>query len=365
MSVAGDVDFKFWALTIPKDSERTLKMENNNSVYHVSNATLGNKVEDGRTTVFLKANGKKSPICNLINNTLENASLDFIVSRSMNASFEVKGVNPVTVSGYVQPLDEVSEGEQMNAVMDLTQYNDAEEILNGKTSEAKEEESDVEMPEAKSVAAAEPVAEAKDSKKRKLEEMEKTEEAKPPHKKKSKKKKKKKIQKINGEAEKAVEAQKAKVDEQTKDEAEAAKEAAPEDEPKKAAEKDAAKPKGKSKTGKKSKKMVDAGKGVKYRVLKKGKAGVNPAKDGDRITLLYVGCLKDGKQFDKNLKEGLTFKLGGDEVIPGIELGVLGMCPNEKRRIIIPSEQGYGEDGASEGAIPPNAELTFTVMRKA
>merc|ERR1712060_463711 len=130
--------------------------------------------------------------------------------------------------------------------------------------------------------------------------------------------------------------------------------------PKKAKdEKEESKPK-----SKKSKKMIKAGKGVTYRVLKKGKAGLKPAKKGDSITLLYVGCLKDGTQFDKNLKDGLTFKIGGEEVIPGIEPGVMGMCPKEKRRIIIPPEQGYGEDGASEGNIPPNAELHFSVQRK-
>merc|ERR1719320_2124008 len=220
------------------------------------------------------------------------------------------------------------------------------------------------MPEA----AVKPVAEEeKESKKRKIEEVETDEAAKPPQKKrdKKKKKKKKKIQKTNDEAAELSNAEKDKKAEGEKPDAQpkaVAKDASPKaDAPKEAPVKDTSKLKEKSK---KSKKTIDAGEGVKYRVLKKGKAGLNPAQKGDSITLLYVGCLKDGKQFDKNLKEGLTFKIGGDEVIPGIELGVMGMCLNEKRRIIIPPEQGYGEDGASEGAIPPNAELTFTVQRK-
>jgi len=355
---AEDADFKFWALTIPKNSEKALKMENNNSVYHVSNATLGNKVKDGRTTVYFKANGKKAPICNLINNTLENASLDLIVSRSMNASFVSDGVNDVTVSGYVQPLVDEEADSDYHDVSSLNASS-----LNA--SEAKEQAHEEEMPQA--IAVKPVVEEEKESKKRKIEEVETNDAAKPPQKKRDKKKKKKKkIQKTDV----AAESSNAKKDEKAKGEManaedpaipagdvaqEAAKEAT------EAPKKPAVKSKEKSK---KSKKMVDAGEGVKYRVLKKGKAGVNPAKKGDSITLLYVGCLKDGKQFDKNLKEGLTFKIGGDEVIPGIELGVMGMCLNEKRRIIIPPEQGYGEDGASEGAIPPNAELTFTVQRK-
>merc|ERR1712060_249932 len=107
------------------------------------------------------------------------------------------------------------------------------------------------------------------------------------------------------------------------------------------------------KKSKKAKKMVKAGKGVKYRVMKRGKVGENPAKKGDLITLLYAGCLKDGTLFDRNLQDGLTFKIGGGDVIPGIEVGVLGMCAGEKRFIIIPSEQGYGQEGTKDGNIPP------------
>jgi len=109
-------DFQFWELSIPKNSEKKLEMENDNTVYHVSNATLGNKVSDGRTTVYFKANGKEAPICNLMNNTLENASLDFIVSRSMNPSFMTKGSNAVFVSGYVQPIIEESDSENSAVV---------------------------------------------------------------------------------------------------------------------------------------------------------------------------------------------------------------------------------------------------------
>lgn len=373
MSTA-DVDFKFWAITIPKDSERALKMENNNSVYHVSNATLGNKVKDGRTTVYFKVNGMKSPICNLVNNTLENASLDLIVSRSMNASFVTDGVNSVTVSGYVQPLvEEDSDSDQLKTVMGIPITNEVHDnLVEVKASESKEEAPEVEASVVKPVVT-KPVApaleeEKKESKKRKLDEIEETETAKPSQeKRKKKKKKKKKTHKSNdvqavapAKAEKAMEVEEVKEEPAKVEEKEPVKEVQSKTQVEAKEESKEAAPKKKSK---KSKKMIDAGKGVKYRVLKRGKAGVSPAKKGDSITLRYVGCLKDGTKFDTNLKDGLTFKIGGDEVIPGIELGVMGMCQNEKRKIIIPSEQGYGADGASEGAIPPNAELHFTVQR--
>jgi len=389
-----EAEFQFWALTVPKNSTKKLEMENDKSVYHISNATLGNKVSGGRTTVYFNANGKKAPICNLMDKTLENANLDLIVSRSMNASFTTQGPNAVTVSGYVQPLVDESDND-IPTLIDLPLTNGADGAFESNESEAKievkaTEPSEVQVLESaeddmKSAAPAAP-QEQKDSKKRKLEEAESTDVAKAPEKKKSKKKRKKKkinqktkeeasVNQTNGKAEnKEVDhpakqpiGEKKKTEkvvkdsESEKDEGEKAEKQVIETPAKKTVAKDS---KLKSKSSKKSKKMVNAGKGVSYRVLKKGKSGVNPAKKGDSITLLYVGCLKDGKQFDKNLKEGLTFKIGGDEVIPGMELGVMGMCPKEKRRIIIPAEQGYGEDGASEGLIPPNAELHFTVQRK-
>jgi len=393
-----EAEFQFWALTVPKNSTKKLEMENDKSVYHISNATLGNKVSGGRTTVYFNANGKKAPICNLMDKTLENANLDLIVSRSMNASFTTQGPNAVTVSGYVQPLVDESDND-IPTLLDLPLTNRADGAFESNESDAKVVEKAF---EAKAAEASEmkvlestekdmkselPTAskERKESKKRKLEEAESTDVAKAPEKKKNKKKrKKKKNQKTKEEASvnqtkdegenKEVDqpAKESSTDEKNtekvvndsktrKDEGEKEEKRAVDTPPKEPTAKD---PKPKSKSSKKSKKMVNAGKGVTYRVLKKGKSGVNPAKKGDSITLLYVGCLKDGKQFDKNLKEGLTFKIGGDEVIPGMELGVMGMCPKEKRRIIIPAEQGYGEDGASEGLIPPNAELHFTVQRK-
>lgn len=137
-----------------------------------------------------------------------------------------------------------------------------------------------------------------------------------------------------------------------------------EQKPKRTSKKKKSPTKKKSKKAKKAKKMVKAEKGVKYRIMKRGKVGKNPAKKGDLITLLYAGCLKDGTLFDRNLNDGLTFKIGGGDVIPGIEVGVLGMCTGEKRFIIIPADQGYGQEGTKDGNIPPNSELHFTVQRK-
>lgn len=41
-----------------------------------------------------------------------------------------------------------------------------------------------------------------------------------------------------------------------------------------------------------------------------------------------------------------------------MEQGTLGMCLNEKRRLVIPSELAYGEHGYDD-IIPPDSTLVF------
>ena len=92
------------------------------------------------------------------------------------------------------------------------------------------------------------------------------------------------------------------------------------------------------------------------------------ATKGKTIKVNYTGWLYDpsqpmgrGHQFDSSVgKDPFKFKLGGGEVIKGWDEGFTDMKVGGKRKLIIPSDLGYGPNGAGS-MIPPNAPLMFEV----
>ena len=86
------------------------------------------------------------------------------------------------------------------------------------------------------------------------------------------------------------------------------------------------------------------------------------ASAGQMVVVHYRGTLEDGTQFDASYDRGtpFSFPLGAGRVIKGWDEGVQGMKVGGKRKLVIPSDLGYGSRGA-RGVIPPNATLIFEV----
>ena len=100
--------------------------------------------------------------------------------------------------------------------------------------------------------------------------------------------------------------------------------------------------------------------GLKYEELSVGEG--DAAASGHSVTVHYTGWLTDGTKFDssKDRNDPFRFSLGAGMVIRGWDEGVAGMKVGGVRKLTIPSQLGYGPQGAG-GVIPPNATLVFEV----
>jgi cyclophilin family peptidyl-prolyl cis-trans isomerase len=117
--------------------------------------------------------------------------------------------------------------------------------------------------------------------------------------------------------------------------------------------------------------------GLRYKIIQKG-SGKKPAK-GATVFMNYAGFLKDGTLFDSNmvdvakafgkfdknraLQNGYTpspYQMGSNELIPGFIEGLEKMSFGDKAILYIPSEIGFGEQGAGN-VIPPNAVTIFEI----
>ena len=90
------------------------------------------------------------------------------------------------------------------------------------------------------------------------------------------------------------------------------------------------------------------------------------AQAGDQVSMQYVGVLySNGKEFDSSWKrnKAFDFALGGGQVIPGWDQGIVGMKVGGRRRLIIPADLAYGAQGQPP-TIPANAALVFDVDLK-
>jgi FKBP-type peptidyl-prolyl cis-trans isomerase len=84
-------------------------------------------------------------------------------------------------------------------------------------------------------------------------------------------------------------------------------------------------------------------------------------KNGDTLTVQYIGTTQDGVKFDSSYDRGepFIFRIGAGQVIQGWEKGLIGMKVGGQRVLVIPSDMGYGN--RQVGPIAPNTPLVFAV----
>ncbi|WP_407691940.1 FKBP-type peptidyl-prolyl cis-trans isomerase [Pseudomonas tructae] len=80
-------------------------------------------------------------------------------------------------------------------------------------------------------------------------------------------------------------------------------------------------------------------------------------KAGGKVQVRYVGKLPDGTVFDQN-QQAQWFNL--DSVIEGWQVALPQMATGSKWRLVIPSAQAYGADGAGD-LIAPYTPLVFEI----
>lgn len=99
--------------------------------------------------------------------------------------------------------------------------------------------------------------------------------------------------------------------------------------------------------------------GMQYKVLKEG-TGKSPLVT-DKVTLHYRGTLITGEEFDSSISRGEPITFALNQLIRGWQIAVPLMKEGGEMEIYLPSELGYGPQGAGQ-MIGPNATLVFYIQ---
>ena len=105
--------------------------------------------------------------------------------------------------------------------------------------------------------------------------------------------------------------------------------------------------------------VITTASGLQYKVIHEGN-GPKPASASATVRVHYSGKLIDGTEFDSSYKRGQPAEFPLKRVIAGWTEGLQLMSVGSKYVFYIPSELGYGKNGAG-GLIPANATLIFEV----
>ena len=104
--------------------------------------------------------------------------------------------------------------------------------------------------------------------------------------------------------------------------------------------------------------IIELESGLQYKIEKQG-SGKKPTQD-DSVVVHYRGALINGQVFDSSYERGQPITLALNRVIKGWQEALPLMPTGSKWKIYVPSELGYGEQGAGAN-IPPNSTLVFDI----
>ncbi|KAG2181104.1 hypothetical protein INT43_008686 [Umbelopsis isabellina] len=312
-------------------------------------ASFGEEIKSQeRTCVKVTVDDKEYVLCGLTPKHIEQQLLDHTFVEGEEVTFSISGENAVHLTGNYLPDDD----------MDQDPY-DSDDLMMGSSDEddlevdSEEEDEDedalingIVTNGAKRLAAAEPDSDE--------EEESDEEEIVPAPKTKNEKKR-------AAEAAADASANKKQKAQEAAKKPEAKKAEAKKPEAKKA---EAKKPETKKPEAKKEEPKKEQPKATKLAnglLIEDVKVGTGPkAKAGQRIGMRYIGKLKSGKVFDKNVSgKPFNFGLGRGEVIKGWDQGIVGMQIGGERRLTIPAPLAYGSQ--SLPGIPKNSTLIFDV----
>ncbi|MCR5029553.1 MAG: FKBP-type peptidyl-prolyl cis-trans isomerase [Fibrobacter sp.] len=107
--------------------------------------------------------------------------------------------------------------------------------------------------------------------------------------------------------------------------------------------------------------VITTASGLQYKYITQAKdSSARTPKLTDKVRVHYAGALLNGTEFDSSIKRGEPLEFPVNAVIKGWQELLTLMKEGEKVQAWIPSELGYGAEGASP-VIPPNALLVFEV----
>ena len=85
-----------------------------------------------------------------------------------------------------------------------------------------------------------------------------------------------------------------------------------------------------------------------------------PVTPGMTVRVHYIASLKDGKVLHESEDMPSEVILGSTKTICGVERALIGMRPGEQRRVEVPWQLAFGEEGRPP-EIPPRTDLVFVV----